>query len=133
MNFKVVFFTCSPAVTEYRVLSSHNNACLVEVKMLSGVKHQVRLHLGLGLGTPVLGDHKYSYADQLGKPQRVKGDILDRLKIKRSRSRDLPIFLHARSIHIPEILPDRDVYINGNLPHFFNRTLTKLKLQWNNN
>ena len=32
----------------------------------------------------------------MDKPQRVKGDIVQRLKIRNSRARDLPIFLHAR-------------------------------------
>ena len=40
---------------------------------MSGVKHQIRVHLGLALGTPILGDTKYSYVDQLQKPQHVKG------------------------------------------------------------
>jgi len=119
----------SPAATEYSTLASHGSASLVELKMLSGAKHQIRIHLGLGLGTPVLGDHKYSYADQLGKPQRVAGDIVQRLKIKRSRTRDLPIFLHAKSIHIPEIFPERDLWINAKLPHFYSKALRTLKIK----
>jgi len=121
------------AVTEYRVLSSQNNASLVETKMLSGKKHQIRLHLGLGLGCPILGDHKFSYPDQFGKPQRVKGDILHRLHIRKSKSRDLPIFLHARKISIPDIVPDGNLVISANLPHFFTKTMKKLKLRANRN
>jgi len=121
----------SQAVTKYSVVSSHDNACLVETKILSGKKHQIRLHLGLGLGCPILGDHKFSYPDQLGKPQKVKGDIVKRLKIRQTKSRDLPIFLHAKRISIPDILPDGNLVITANLPHFFTKTMQKLRLKYN--
>ena len=42
-----------------RTVSQHNSAALVECQMATGRKHQIRLHLGLGLGSPVLGDHKF--------------------------------------------------------------------------
>jgi len=121
----------SKAVTKYSVVSSFQNASLVETKMLTGKKHQIRLHLGLGLGCPILGDHKFSYPDQLGKPQNVKGDIVKRLKIRKSKSRDLPIFLHAKRISIPDILPDGNLVITASLPHFFTKTMQTLKLQYN--
>ena len=121
----------SQAVTKYSVVASHDNASLVETKILSGKKHQIRLHLGLGLGCPILGDHKFSYPDQLGKPQKVKGDIVNRLKIRKTKSRDLPIFLHAKRISIPDILPDGNLVITANLPHFFTKTMQKLRLKYN--
>ena len=46
------------ATTEYRVLSANGSAALVECLMVSGIKHQIRIHLGLALGTPILGDSK---------------------------------------------------------------------------
>jgi len=116
------------AVTEYRVVAQHSSAALVECVMRTGRKHQIRLHLGLGLGTPVLGDHKFSYPDQLDRPQRVKGDMVDRLRIRGSRARDLPIFLHARRVAIPGILPAGDLVITANLPHFFTKTMKRLRL-----
>ena len=117
------------AVTDYKVLSSFNSAALVQCNMSTGRKHQIRLHLGLGLGTPILGDHKYSYPDILDKPQRVKGDIVARLRIQPSKARDLPLFLHARRIIIPGILPERDLVITANLPHFITRTMKRLRLK----
>ena len=107
----------------------HGSAALVECGLRTGRKHQIRLHLGLGLGTPVLGDHKFSHADQLDRPQRVKGDIVDRLRIRGSKARDLPIFLHARRVAIPGILPAGDLVITANLPHFFTKTMKKLRLK----
>jgi 23S rRNA-/tRNA-specific pseudouridylate synthase len=53
------------------LVSFQGNASLVEIKPVTGFKHQIRAHLGLGLGTPILGDHKYSYRDNVGKPQVI--------------------------------------------------------------
>jgi len=124
---------CSTAVTDFRVLSSHGSAALVECIMLSGVKHQIRVHLGFALGTPILGDNKYSYVDRLGPPQRVKGDIVHRLGVRPSQTRHLPIYLHAKRISIPSVLPDNTqrLTITANKPHFFNKTEGKLKLHEN--
>ena len=117
------------AVTDYSVLATTGNASFVESSMVTGRKHQIRAHLGLGLGVPILGDHKFSHVVKLGKPQRVMGDIVDRMKIKKTKARDLPIFLHARRIAIPDIFPDRNLVIKANLPHFFSKTLSTLKLK----
>ncbi len=59
-----------PAVTEYRVLGeSKFHAALLEAKPITGYKHQIRVHLGLGLSCPIIGDHKYTYPTEVGKPQ----------------------------------------------------------------
>ena len=118
------------AVTEYTVLSSVDNASFVSTTMLTGRKHQIRLHLGLGLGTPIIGDHKFSYPTEIGKPQKIHGDILQKLKLKKSKSRHLPIYLHARRVTVPKILPNgNDLVVVATLPHFFSKTLQKLKLK----
>ena len=118
------------AVTEYTVLSSVDNASFVSTSMHSGRKHQIRLHLGLGLGIPILGDHKFSYPTEIGKPQKIHGDILQKLKLKKSKSRHLPIYLHARRVTVPNILPNgNDLVVVATLPHFFSKTLQKLKLK----
>ena len=113
-----------------QVLATSGNASFVETEMVTGRKHQIRLHLGLGLGTPILGDSKYSRADKIGTPQKVMGDIVDSLKIRKSKARHLPIYLHARRITLPDILPNgRNLVITANLPHFFSKTLQKLHLK----
>lgn len=38
--------------------------------LLSGVKHQIRVHLAYGLGCPILGDHKYSHWSKLAPQVR---------------------------------------------------------------
>jgi len=129
-NKKNCSMSSEAAVTEYSVLCTHGNSSFVSTNMESGRKHQIRIHLGLGLGTPILGDHKYSYIDQLGKPQKVMGDTLLKMKLRKSKSRHLPIYLHARRIIIPDVLPDgNNLIIVATLPHFFSKTLKKLKLK----
>ena len=58
------------AVTRYKVLAQNGTICsLLETQPETGYKHQIRVHLAQGLGTPVLGDHKYSSDKQ--QPQVI--------------------------------------------------------------
>jgi 23S rRNA-/tRNA-specific pseudouridylate synthase len=119
-----------PAVTEYRVLEESAYGCgLLEVKPITGYKHQIRLHLGLGLNCPIVGDHKYTYADTIGKPQKLHGHSLQRLKIRQSQVRQLPILLHAKHVQIPEIVPDKSIWIDAPLTHYFNRFMKAMKMK----
>lgn len=60
-----------PAVSEWRWLQTHRSLHnkkkyynLVEIQPITGVHHQIRVHLAEGLGWPIIGDHGY------GEPQR---------------------------------------------------------------
>ena len=46
------------ALTDFRVLSRAGDAALLEVRIHTGVLHQIRAHLA-AIGAPVLGDHDY--------------------------------------------------------------------------
>lgn len=64
------YITCSSpvdnggkfAVTHYRVLRTDGRHSLVELKLETGRKNQIRVHLQ-DLGCPVCGDHKYGNGD----------------------------------------------------------------------
>ena len=126
------FNPSAPAVTEYKTLKQNGNRSLLELQPITGFKHQIRAHIGLGLGTPVLGDHKFSSINFDGKPQAIFGDILQRLEVRESRSRDLPALLHAKRVIIPHPEPEesgrRDIIIEANLPFYFNRIMKRLWL-----
>ena len=121
-----------PAVTNYRTIKSKGNSALLEVKPITGYKHQIRVHLGLGLNNPVLGDHKYSNVFFDGKPQKIHGDILKRLNVRKENSRDLPILLHSKTIKIPGLNNDSDVMIQCKLPFHFVRIMKALNLNPSN-
>lgn len=118
-----------PAVTEYRVLSSKHRMQLIEAKPITGFRHQIRAHLSLGIKCPILGDHVYDKIDSVGKPQRLPPYALDRLGIRATAARQMPLCLHAKHIQIPEIVPDKNVWVDAAVSHHFNRIMNKLRLR----
>jgi 23S rRNA pseudouridine955/2504/2580 synthase len=73
-----------PALTRFRVRERYPECTLVEVRLVTGRTHQIRVH-SAHLGTPILGDVKY------GDPEANKA----------MRNRGLKrLFLHAESIHL---------------------------------
>ncbi|XP_038054810.1 mitochondrial RNA pseudouridine synthase Rpusd4-like isoform X2 [Patiria miniata] len=116
------------AVTNFRVINENGSAALVEVQPETGVKHQIRVHMALGMGCPVLGDHKYSHHDKLA-PQRLPMAILQHLGIRQAKARTVPMHLHAREISLPEFLHGKNLYIATRLPSFFEQNIKRLKLK----
>ncbi|KRZ94875.1 RNA pseudouridylate synthase domain-containing protein 4 [Trichinella sp. T8] len=94
----------------------------------SGMKHQIRCHMGLCFGHPIVGDHKYS--DFVGnRPQRLPSEMLHKLGIRSSKSRHLPLYLHASEIEIPEFPKQKNLSVRAPLPNFFLYTLKRLRLR----
>ncbi|TRY70793.1 hypothetical protein TCAL_04816 [Tigriopus californicus] len=118
-----------PAVTEYRVLSLKHRMQLIEAKPITGFRHQIRAHLSLGIKCPILGDHVYDKVDSVGKPQRLPPYALEKLGIRASAARHMPLCLHAKHIQIPEIVSNKNVWVDAALPHHFNRIMNKLNLK----
>ncbi|CAG2183225.1 unnamed protein product, partial [Oppiella nova] len=88
------------AVTQYKVVSQYGNAALIEVWPKTGIRHQIRVHLGFGLRCPVLGDHKYSHLDKIA-PQKLTADMLLALNVRQAKVRHIPMHLHARQYLLP--------------------------------
>ncbi|NXJ86851.1 RUSD4 synthase, partial [Trogon melanurus] len=114
------------AVTRYRRLASSSACSLLELQPITGVKHQIRVHLAYGLGCPILGDHKYSHWSKLA-PQKVPAVVLRRLKLEQSKARHIPLHLHAYRLSLP--LGER-VDLVCKPPLFFQKTLQKLELDF---
>lgn len=87
--------------TEYKVLQEGKGVTLLEIHLLTGRKHQIRVHLA-GIGHPVAGDQKYG-----------DGSISKRLA------------LHARSISFLHPFDGRTMSFDTGMPADFTRLLGK--------
>ncbi|KAF7242096.1 Mitochondrial RNA pseudouridine synthase Rpusd4 [Varanus komodoensis] len=118
------------AVTKYKVLSSYTTCSLLELQPVTGVKHQLRVHLAYGIGCPVLGDHKYSHWSKLA-PQKLPVGTLKRLGLEQTKARHLPLHLHACQLILPDLNGNGEKKINlvCKPPLFFLRSLKRLKLK----
>ncbi|CAG5122875.1 unnamed protein product [Candidula unifasciata] len=114
------------AVTQYKVLSSHLQSALVECILLTNVKHQIRLHLASGLGTPILGDHKYSNFAKMA-PQKLHREMLDLLKTRQASVRHIIMHLHCRSIILKDY-KGRMIFLTTHPPSHFRDNMRTLRI-----
>ncbi|MFH0823689.1 MAG: RluA family pseudouridine synthase [Pseudomonadota bacterium] len=87
-----------PAQTAYRVLKQTKDFALLEIDLLTGRKHQARVHLA-GIGHPVVGDDRYG-------------------KDKGAHKR---LALHATSISFTHPFSRKQVTFETTVPHYFSR------------
>jgi RluA family pseudouridine synthase len=90
--------------TAYRVLRQTKDLSLLEVELLTGRKHQIRVHLA-GIGHPVVGDTKYGRAN----------DSHRRLA------------LHARSLSLTHPASGKRLSFEAPAPAFFARLVGPIK------
>ncbi|WCJ25167.1 hypothetical protein M5689_007073 [Euphorbia peplus] len=112
------------ALTEYRVMGPTINGCSwIELRPLTGRKHQIRVHCAEALGTPIVGDYKYGwfvhqrwkqmprvdFEPFTGKPYKLrrpdgidvqKGSVLSKVPL---------LHLHCRELVLPNISKFRHV------------------------
>ncbi len=92
------------AVTNFKVLERffEHNATLLEVKIETGRTHQIRVHLSY-IGYPIIGDEVYSN----GKNEwNVHGQCL-----------------HAKSLRFKHPITKKDMFIEAEVPEYFNNIL----------
>ena len=94
------------AITYYKVLSETNSTSFLELKPITGRKHQLRKQLAL-INNPIVGDKKY---------------ILSNKKIKS----DKDLMLHAYSLKF--YINNKKFFYKTNPPAAFNKYLNKKKL-----
>ena len=105
---QMVYSTLDPAKgklshTEYNVLKETRGFSLVDIHLLTGRKHQIRVHFA-GKGHPVAGDRKYGNKDLVSKR----------------------LALHARSISFIHPFNGRQMTFDTGMPEDFVRLLSKL-------
>ena len=94
------------AITYYKVLSETDSTSFLELKPVTGRKHQLRKQLAL-INNPIVGDKKY---------------ILSNKKIKS----DKDLMLHAYSLKF--YINNKKFFYKANPPAAFNKYLNKKKL-----
>lgn len=100
-----------PAQTRFKRLERFEDATLVEVELITGRTHQIRVHAAW-LGSPVLGDSKYGDAEQNRR--------LRELGLRR-------LFLHAHRIGFRWPGEQRDTVIEAPLPEALQSVLDNIK------
>jgi len=108
-NAFTVYSTPDPAVgklshTEYTVLKESKGLSLLEIRLLTGRKHQIRVHLS-EMGHPVVGDRKY------GKGDDAYGTLA----------------LHAKSISFTHPVSGKRLTFETGIPDFFTRLVGKME------
>lgn len=102
------------AVTHYRVLERGQNNTLVELKLDTGRKNQIRVHLS-DLGHPVLGDPKYgAVADIVDTPMRGNADVAPSSHPAAKR-----LCLHAYRLHFTHPVTGETMQFDTPVPNYF--------------
>jgi RluA family pseudouridine synthase len=89
--------------TAYTVLKETKDLALLEIDLLTGRKHQIRVHLA-GIGHPVVGDRRYGKGNE-------------------ARSR---LALHARSISFRHPFSGEQLTFEAKVPEYFNKLVGSL-------
>ncbi|HEX2770306.1 MAG TPA: pseudouridine synthase [Geobacteraceae bacterium] len=90
--------------TEYTVLKEAKGLSLLEIHLLTGRKHQIKVHLS-EMGHPVVGDRKY------GRGNDAYGTLA----------------LHARSISFTHPVSGKRLTFKTGIPDFFTRLVGKIE------
>jgi len=94
------------AITNYNVISSNNFFSFVELKPITGRKHQLRKQLAF-LGNPIVGDSKYNIIKQKNKNEKK-------------------LMLHAYKIKF--MINNKKFNFEAEPPNYFNNYLNKKRL-----
>jgi len=98
------------AETHYRELESFFDYSLLEVRIVTGLRHQIRCHLA-SIGHPIAGDKIY---------RRTKHESRDWLELPRH-------FLHASRIHLPHPSSGKMIECESPLPEDLEKALDQLR------
>jgi 23S rRNA pseudouridine1911/1915/1917 synthase len=98
-----------PALTHFQVIKHYPEAALLEVELVTGRTHQIRVHLAY-IGYPVVGDPEYG----------IHGALERELELKRQ-------FLHAYKISFPHPETGEELSFEDPLPEDLESALRRLE------
>lgn len=98
--------------TRVKVLEKLKGFSLLELDLVTGRTHQIRVHLSTE-NLPIVGDDRYGSS---------KNNIAYASKLKSNR-----LFLHAKGITIKRYEDDMDLVLEAKLPEEFGRAISKTK------
>jgi len=117
--------------TNYNTIENndHDHCAYLRVNVTNEIPHQIRSHLGYGIGCPVLGDKKYNNVGQKS-PQTLSSGILSKFQMKQSQVQKMPMFLHLKEIHLDGVTTRHkfNASIRAPTPEFFKFALKRLSL-----
>jgi 23S rRNA-/tRNA-specific pseudouridylate synthase len=99
-----------PSRSTYRVDAFYNGMSRIEVQLITGKTHQIRIHLA-HTGAPIIGDERYGSAE------------LDKTFFTRDPRIARRLYLHALRIEIPHPKTGRTIAIKAPLPEEFKRVI----------
>jgi 23S rRNA pseudouridine955/2504/2580 synthase len=99
-----------PSRSTYRVDAFFNCLSRVDVQLITGKTHQIRVHLA-HVGAPVIGDLRYGDAK------------LDEALYRRDPNITRRLYLHAVRVEVPHPKGGRTLVIKAPLPEEFKRVI----------
>lgn len=109
------------AETEYRVINHFNRCSHLEVKLITGRTHQIRVHL-THIGFPLVGDQTYKG----NMPKQDSNNISNAIKQLNRQA------LHATQLTLTHPITNKIMQFNAPLPNDFQDILDNLQSQLNN-
>lgn len=110
------------AITEYRIEKKFKNFTLLEIKLITGRTHQIRVHMA-HIKHPIIGDSLYTGRAKI--PAGISDDLKDFIK---SFSRQA---LHAHKLSFIHPITKENVQVTCELPHDYAKLLQLLNEEQN--
>lgn len=123
-TMKIYRYAGKKAITNYKVLESFKRFTLVEVELLTGRMHQIRVHfqaIGHPLAVdPVYGGREALFLSEIKSRYQKKEDEEEKPLIRR-------LTLHAKSIEFKHYRTNKIIRVEAQIPKDFKALLNQLR------
>ena len=109
------------AITQFKVIKSYRAYDLLELQLLTGRTHQIRVHL-THIGHPVVGDPDYG-----GRTKNIKGIFAP----ERALAKELLEIIERQALHACKLefdhpILEKNISVEAELPHDFRKLISVL-------